>query len=399
VRNTGMPAQVPLAGGTQALVHRLVTAALLLFAASTALSPALAHHAAPRAAHAISVPARPVGPAGGAQAIRDARPPQMVGEPEVAQAQPPEAQHPRAEKIYVVQPPAGRYHESLWEIAHNHLGDGRRYREIFELNSGRLQPDGSKLTIASLIRPGWVLRMPRDAFGPGIEVVATQSASPAPAGPEDASGAPAEQGHGAATGHGAAMARPGHGAATARPGHGAASARAGHGTAAGGAATASAGQGATARAGSGGSRSGAGAGARATHSAQASDGAATTSPAETGSAHPPGTGSSAAAASQGWPGPVYPAELAAASLLAAGVLAALGRRRREQLWRRAFGRRVVGPAEEAAMAEAALRLGADEPGTRVLDTGLRYLSYALAAAGVAPPSVFAAHLGGENLDL
>jgi hypothetical protein len=390
VRNTGMPAQVPLAGGTQALVHRLVTAALLLFAASAALSPAFAHHAAPRAAHAISAPARSAATGGRTQAIRDARPPQMVGEPEVAQAQP-QAQQPRAEKIYVVRPPAGRYHESMWEIAQNHLGDGRRYREIFELNSGRLQPDGSKLTIASLIRPGWVLRMPRDAFGPGIEVVATQSASQAPAGPEDASGAPAEQGHGAATAHGVTTARPGHGAATARAGHGAAS---------GDAATASAGAGATARAGSGGSRSGAGAGARATHSAQAGDGAAAkTGPAETGSAHPSGTGSSATAAPQGWYGPVYPAELAAASLLAAGVLAALGRRRREQLWRRAFGRRVVGPAEEAAMAEAALRLGADEPGTRVLDTGLRYLSYALAAAGAAPPTVFAAHLGEENLDL
>src|ERR1019366_5896953 len=246
VRNTGMPAQVPLAGGTQALVHRLVTAALLLFAASTALSPAFAHHAAPT----TSAPARPAATGGGTQAIRDARPPQMVGEPEVAQAQP-QAQQPRAEKIYVVRPPAGRYHESMWEIAQNHLGDGRRYREIFELNSGRLQPDGSKLTIASLIRPGWVLRMPRDAFGPGIEVVATQSASQTPAGPGDASGAPAEQGHGAATAHGVTTAQPGHGAATARAGHGAAS---------GDAATASAGAGATARAGRGRAPVGAGGG-------------------------------------------------------------------------------------------------------------------------------------------
>src|SRR5262249_47222607 len=77
----------------------------------------------------------------------------------------------RTEKIYVVKPPAGRFHESLWEIAENHLGDGRRYREIFELNAGRPQPDGSVLTIASLIRPGWVLRMPHDAYGPGIEEV------------------------------------------------------------------------------------------------------------------------------------------------------------------------------------------------------------------------------------
>ena len=49
VRNSGMPARVPLAGGTQMMVHRLVTAALLLVTATTALSPAFAHHtAAPR---------------------------------------------------------------------------------------------------------------------------------------------------------------------------------------------------------------------------------------------------------------------------------------------------------------------------------------------------------------
>ena len=67
---------------------------------------------------------------------------------------------PNSDKMYLVKPPVGRFHESLWEIAQNHLGDGRRYREIFELNSGRIQPDGTKLTIASLIRPGWVLLLP-----------------------------------------------------------------------------------------------------------------------------------------------------------------------------------------------------------------------------------------------
>ena len=34
------------------------------------------------------------------------------------------------------------------------------------------QPDGTKLTKASLIRPGWVLRMPGDASGPGIQTIA-----------------------------------------------------------------------------------------------------------------------------------------------------------------------------------------------------------------------------------
>ena len=353
VRNTGMPARVPLAGGTQAVVHRLVTAALLLFSATTAISPAFAHQAPPRAPHAISAPAGRGSPADPQQAIRDARPPQMVGQPEVAQ-------QPRAEKIYVVRPPVGRYHESLWEIAQNHLGDGRRYREIFELNSGRIQPDGSKLTIASLIRPGWVLRMPRDAYGPGIEMVSTSPAGQLPAGHQDGSGDAARQGHGAAAENGAAATQSGHGAAASDGATQAARGAAGNGAA-----------------------------------APARDGAT----AQPGAARPPGTGSSVAAGRQGWYGPVYPAELAAASLLAAGVLAALSRRRREQLWRRAFGRRVVAPAGEAAVAEAALRLGAHEPSARLLDTGLRYLSYALAAESKTPPTVFAAHLGEENLDL
>ncbi len=95
----------------------------------------------------------------------------------------------------------------------------------------------------------------------------------------------------------------------------------------------------------------------------------------------------------------YPDELAAAALLATGILAALGRQRREQLWQRAFGRRVVAPAGRAALAESALRAGAHEPSARLLDRGLRYLSRALALEGRTPPAVVAAHLSHENLDL
>jgi hypothetical protein len=111
------------------------------------------------------------------------------------------------------------------------------------------------------------------------------------------------------------------------------------------------------------------------------------------------TGIFAAPAVPGQQAPAWPYELSAASLLAAGVLAALGRKRREQLWRRAFGRRIAGPDPDAALAEKALRLGADDPAVRMLDTGLRYLSRQLAGAGKTPPTVFAAHLGQENLDL
>ena len=65
----------------------------------------------------------------------------------------------------VVQPPEGRYHDNLWDIAERHLGEGRRYHEIFELNKGRDQPDGQELTLARLIYPNWLLVMPEDAAG------------------------------------------------------------------------------------------------------------------------------------------------------------------------------------------------------------------------------------------
>src|SRR5262249_9895297 len=63
VRNSGMPPRVPLAGGIQPSVHRLVTAALLLFSAATALSPAFVHQP-PRLPSAVT--SAPVGRGGGA---------------------------------------------------------------------------------------------------------------------------------------------------------------------------------------------------------------------------------------------------------------------------------------------------------------------------------------------
>ena len=175
VRNVGLPAQVPLAGATQSAAHRLVTAALLLFTAGAALSPAFAHAGPPRPGHTVSS----VMPGTRGTQGPPSTAPQPVVPPTVAQS-------PSAEKVYVVRPPDGRYHESLWEIAENHLGDGRRYPEIYAMNKDRTQPDGSKLTIASLIRPGWILWMPQDAYGPGIETVSPDSAAPDSAAPDSA---------------------------------------------------------------------------------------------------------------------------------------------------------------------------------------------------------------------
>jgi hypothetical protein len=286
-RNTA--ARVPLAGVTQSLAHRLVLAAMLFFTAAASLTPAFTSSGPAQPVHSISAQVNDqrlgaimTGLPGGAQ--------------EVSQVASPE-------KIYIVQPPEGRFHESLWEIAQNHLGDGRRYHEIFQLNKDKAQPDGTKLTIASLIRPGWRLVMPADATGPGIHTIRHDVPAPASA-----------QGH-----------------------------------------------------------------------AQQQEQAA--------------TGIVASPSTAGLHAPSWPYELSAASLLAAGVLVALGRRRREQLWQRAFGRRLAAPQGDAALAEQALRFGADDPAVRMLDKGLRQLVVELGAQRRTPPTVFAAHVGTDNLDL
>lgn len=158
VRGVGVPARVPLAGGTQSLVHRLVVAALLLFTATTTIMPALtaAGPAQRPPAQTQSQEFRPVAAAVPERAAPDPGTGGPAAEP---------LERTGTTKIYRVRPPEGRHHESLWEIAEKCLGDGRRYKEIFALNKGRTQPDGTRLTIASLIRPGWILELPADAKG------------------------------------------------------------------------------------------------------------------------------------------------------------------------------------------------------------------------------------------
>jgi hypothetical protein len=446
VRNTGMPARVPLAGGTQRLVHHLVTTALLLSAAA-ALTPALLPHplVTPAGGRGTAPPPAASGRALGGSALGDSalgggtgsseaggRGPAEEGSgpsagpgaderavsgphpagdgcpgnrPGAVLAAAPMAVEPvavpggdavrgpaleeRTEKIYVVKPPEGRFHESLWEIAERHLGNGRRYREIFELNEGRRQPDGSKLTIASLIRPGWILIMPRDARGPGIEEVRVsryraepghpeprlpegphpegpRPEGPRPEGPRPERPHPRQSRPQQTPG-------PAH-SSPARPGYPASPGPAQHPhhpPVPAGPAPAS----------------------------RPGPGAATASP---GPPERPGEHPAPGILPRPLPAPApppYPYELAAAALAAAGVLSALGERRRQQLWHRAFGRRIAWPGEQAGWAELALRMAADETAAELTDAGLRYLGWALAQAGRPRPVVFAAHIGSDCLDL
>jgi len=59
-------------------------------------------------------------------------------------------------------------HDTLWRIAELALGDGRRWTEIRDLNSGRTMVDGRVFTASTeTISPGWVLILPGDAHIPG----------------------------------------------------------------------------------------------------------------------------------------------------------------------------------------------------------------------------------------
>ena len=51
--------------------------------------------------------------------------------------------------------------DSLWAIAAQRLGDPYRWTQLWKLNKGRVMPGGERFTDADLIRPGWILRLPR----------------------------------------------------------------------------------------------------------------------------------------------------------------------------------------------------------------------------------------------
>lgn len=395
VRGVGVPARVPLAGGTQSLVHRLVVAALLLFTATTTIMPALtaAGPAQRPPAQTQSQEFRPVAAAVPERAAPDPGTGGPAAEP---------LERTGTTKIYRVRPPEGRHHESLWEIAEKCLGDGRRYKEIFALNKGRTQPDGTRLTIASLIRPGWILELPADAKGAKVIPVeeldeyfrhgravpdrpAKPERPPQPAPPP--SQAPPTAGP-TAPSTPAPTTEP-----TAPPTTEPTTAPAPRPT--------EPAQGAP----------------RPAPSQSVAPRPSVPRPAapERGESAPPvhgggpagemgggaGSGGASVPGQDGRDGGGvldvgWPHGLAAGSLLAAGLLVALGRRRRVQLWHRAFGTMIARPEGRAAQAERALRLGADDASARLLDLGLRHLSKSMAAGGRSLPTIYGVHIGASH---
>jgi nucleoid-associated protein YgaU len=50
--------------------------------------------------------------------------------------------------------------DTLWDLAEELTGDGENWRQAWEVNRGRTEPDGATFTDPSLIRPGWTLSIP-----------------------------------------------------------------------------------------------------------------------------------------------------------------------------------------------------------------------------------------------
>ncbi|MCW8097362.1 BTAD domain-containing putative transcriptional regulator [Streptomyces tauricus] len=348
----GLPNRVPGAGPSQLLARQLVAALLLVGAAAASFTPGLS-----QLGQQLEGNQRPAVAAAAQQApgglLAQQQEQTAASAAALAEQAADRAAHAETEgatKFYRIQPPEGRHHDSLWEVAERHLGDGRRYKEIYQLNKDRAQPDGSKLSEASLIRPGWIMEMPGDARGGELvempdeapkvsKDVQRQISDYARTGGAHQQGG-GQQGAGSHDRDTAHISLP-----EQRPG-----AEQGHQQ---------------------GQRGG-------------------------GQEH------AAPAAGEG-SGFGLPQALLGAPLLAAGLLGALGRRRRQALWQSALG--AVGgrrgmepptPTGAAADAQDALLVGADPEGVRLLDRSLRGLAASLAGESRPLPTVYAAWMGGNG---
>ncbi len=152
--------RVPLAGPMQTLARHLVAAVLVLLPPVTS-RPAAALSPSPVT---WSTTARPVAALATPFIASPTRAHQTLDAPAGPGSYSPTS------SIVAADAKLPRHHvapkETLWGLAEKYLGDPLRWREIFDLNQGRPQPNGERLTDEDLIRPGWVLLLPADARVP-----------------------------------------------------------------------------------------------------------------------------------------------------------------------------------------------------------------------------------------
>ncbi|WP_166353147.1 BTAD domain-containing putative transcriptional regulator [Phytoactinopolyspora limicola] len=361
VRGIGLPSRVPMAGASQRLARVLVGSVLLAATAvgqASAAVPATPADAPATVGMSVSSLADTDGTAAvSVEAAEQTSKPAPA--PEVASGDAiyrlgdmvldaDEGAELLGHKVYVVRPPEGRYHDNLWDIAERTLGDGRRYQEIFELNRGRVQPDGHELSLARLIYPNWLLILPDDAAG--AESVTVEAAESVVA--DESAGTGAGQD------------------ASGQDTNAAGDSLADGETVAGG----------TERDVVGGEQTHADTG--------------TSDQGISGGSREISESRSAGAADAGGDGSILTSpyrDLVMAGLLAAGLLGVIETVRRR--------RRTPEPGDDEVEAEVALRVGADPGRARWLDHALRSLAASCRDAGLALPGMYAAVVDDATVEL
>jgi len=162
VRGASRPT-LPYLGPIQHGARQLVASFLMT---ATLTGPFASHRvvAAPALPPLVDAVRQPV-----ATVIHEEPPPQAPpDEPSASVATP-------VEDLPVVRVARG---DSPWSLAERHLGDGLRWRELWDLNRGVPQNDGRAWVVEDQIDIGWQIRLPADAVG----VPSPESAHPADGG-------------------------------------------------------------------------------------------------------------------------------------------------------------------------------------------------------------------------
>lgn len=177
IRGHGLSPRIPLGGGSQTLARRLISGVVLIAGAASVTLPVANAVTATSVGNPTSVSVAQSNDNSSVESFRQTEPRSSV---QVGVA-PVKHTHTgvrtnndhtgQVVKYTEVRPPHGRNYDCLWDIAERYLGEGRRYKEIYDLNKNKLQPDGRRLTNPDLIMPGWQVRLPADAKGAGVRTV------------------------------------------------------------------------------------------------------------------------------------------------------------------------------------------------------------------------------------
>ncbi len=153
--------RIAFAGPIQPAVMRLVaTATLLLSSANVKTAPL---GAMPNPSSHVSIVESRFG---------DTTEPTLAATP-AAKGREHVSSTPTTAKTHVVE-----RRDTLWGLAETHLGDPFRWRDLYELNRCKPQPDGRVLEDPNLIVVGWRLAFPDDAVG--LEPVPVEETRPPP---------------------------------------------------------------------------------------------------------------------------------------------------------------------------------------------------------------------------